>query len=91
MFGKSAKGVPQLEELIVEAPLATSDGTVLSFRAQNQTLIAVLVRSMAYQPPPTPLKPLAKLLALLHLTPHPAFPLSAALQSVPAVVLETLL
>jgi len=38
----------QFEVLIVVAPLRTSAGTLPSLRDQNQTLIPVFLRSMAY-------------------------------------------
>lgn len=48
VFANRAYGVPQLEVLIEVAPLDMSDGTPLAGRDQNQILIALDVRSMAY-------------------------------------------
>jgi hypothetical protein len=47
--GKYAVGVPHASVLIEpELPLLTSDGTLAAFRGQNQTLMNVGVRSIAY-------------------------------------------
>jgi len=47
--GKYAVGVPHASVLIeLELPLRTSDGTLGAFRGQNQTLMNVGVRSIAY-------------------------------------------
>jgi hypothetical protein len=47
--GKYAVGVPHASVLIEpELPLRTSDGTLGAFRGQNQTLMNVGVRSIAY-------------------------------------------
>ena len=68
VFGKNAVGVPcsrvshatvclydlmrtQLSVSIEEPPAERSDGG-LPFRGKNQTLMKLLVRSMAYHPPP---------------------------------------
>lgn len=46
---KYAVGVPHVSVLIEpELPLSTSDGTLGAFRGQNQTLMDVGVRSIAY-------------------------------------------
>jgi hypothetical protein len=47
--GKFAVGVPHASVLIEpELPLRTSDGTLGAFRGQNQILMNVGVRSIAY-------------------------------------------
>jgi hypothetical protein len=49
VFGKYAVGVPHSSVLIEpELPLRTPDGTSLARRGQNQTLMDVVVRSIAY-------------------------------------------
>ena|SRR5882724_7623446 len=48
VLGKSAKGVPHVDVLILEGAFWTSLGTDPSFRAQNQILNAASVRSIAY-------------------------------------------
>lgn len=57
LLGKYAKGVPNV--LVSTEPgtlLEIAAGRLPAPRGQNQTLMAVLVRSMAYQPPPLLLK-----------------------------------
>lgn len=46
----------QLPVLTVVPPLRTAVGTLPLLRGQNQTLMKVVVRSIAYQPPPLELK-----------------------------------
>jgi len=49
LFGKYAVGVPHASALIEPVlPLRTSDGTLLAWRGQNQILMNVGMRSIAY-------------------------------------------
>ena len=77
--------------LIELAPLLTAAGTDLSFRAQNQTLIADGVRSTTYQPPPLLLNAGPNELDDGEETEQPLLPLDCAaveLQSLKTAVLE---
>lgn len=47
VFGKYARGVPQLFVLTFVAPLRTSEGTSVAALDQNQTFMNEFVRSMA--------------------------------------------
>lgn len=48
VFGKNARGVPQLSVLTALAPLNTSEGMKTASRGQNQILMNAEVRSIAY-------------------------------------------
>ena len=87
VLGKFADGVPQLLVSMVSPGFETSRGMAPSILGQNHTLMKVLVRSMAYQPPPSELKGCPKLLGP-NTIPHPALLLSAATQSVERTVLK---
>lgn len=86
----SANGSPKVLESAVLAPFLTAAGTLPEFRSQNQTAIEVDVRSMTYQPPPLLLKLGPYEAESVDRTPHPEFPLSAALQSLPVMVLDSM-
>lgn len=60
------------------APLLTVAGTVLSFRAQNQTLMDVGLRSTTYQPPPLLLNVGPNELDVVEETEQPLLPLACA-------------
>lgn len=85
---KLANGVPNVLVSAELAPFLTAAGTLLESRGQYQTLMYVDERSMAYQPPPLALKEGPYEVASVDVTPHPAFPLSLALQSVVIAFLE---
>jgi hypothetical protein len=48
VFGKYAAGVSHASVLIEPEPFHTSAGTLLAYRGQNQILMKVVVRSIAY-------------------------------------------
>lgn len=52
VLGKRAEGVPHLSVLTEPEPLVETSEGGDPLRGQNQTLIKLLVRSMAYHPPP---------------------------------------
>jgi len=77
----NAVGLPHLLGLGVLLPLVMSFGIPLSLRDQNHTLIVLLVRSVAHQPPPFLLNDEPKSRVESPATPHPTLPFAAALQS----------
>lgn len=56
VLGKLAVGSPQPDVSMLDAPLDSAAGIEVDPRGQNQTLMAALVRSIAYHPPPLALK-----------------------------------
>ena len=74
VFGNTAYGSGQLFVFTLLAPLFTSLGMLLSFRAQYHTLMKLLVRSIAYTPPPIALNCGPNEFGASACTPHPLFP-----------------
>jgi len=54
-LSKIAVGVPQLAGFGLRLPFLMSTGTSVAAREKNHTLIVLLVRSVAHQPPPAAL------------------------------------
>lgn len=84
--GKDAAGIPQLLVFTDVPEYWTSFGTEELPLSQKYILMKVDVRSIAYHPPPIPLKSGPKLLMSLVCTPHPELFVSYTSQFVPVLV-----